>query len=68
MSYNICDTCGACDGRAGLLIDNGVRSECVNCRDTRKDGKTAIFHSYLIRTTQEIGKTVSILKENKNDN
>lgn len=31
MQYNDCKTCGAKDGRAGVLIND----ECLGCRDTQ---------------------------------
>lgn len=60
MEYNVCGTCGAKDGRAGLLIGDGTLSECLNCHDTRKTGIITI-HSNLIRTDEEITKTMKIL-------
>lgn len=56
MQYNVCKTCGAKDGRAGLLINN----ECENCHTTRKSGIISI-HSHLSRTEEEIKKTFNIL-------
>lgn len=58
MQYNICKTCGACDGRAGLLIND----ECRNCHETRKH-RVASFHGGLKRTDEEIRKTFAILDE-----
>lgn len=62
MNYNVCPICGAGAGRAGLLIstENQVHA-CLNCHDTRTS-KTIIIHSNLIRTDQEIQKTINILK------
>ena len=58
MEYNTCKTCGANNGRAGLLIND----ECLNCNDTRKQGKL-VLHSHLIRTQEEVNKTAKILKQ-----
>lgn len=56
MEFNICKTCGAKDGSAGLLLND----ECLNCYDTRKTGNSCI-HSHLVRTEGELGKTFGIL-------
>lgn len=56
MKFNVCATCEAKDGRAGLLI-NG---DCLNCYDTRKTG-TATLHTHLSRLPEEIVKTLNIL-------
>ena len=63
MQYNICETCGANNGRAGLLISNeqGVLFECINCHTTRKTGEVFIDMS-LLRTEVEIKKTMAILE------
>lgn len=63
MQYNICETCEANDGRAGLLISNedGVLFECRNCHTTRKTGEVFIDIS-LSRTEEEIKKTMAILE------
>lgn len=61
--FNICSTCGAKDGRAGLLINSpsvGSHDECLNCYDTRKTGKATI-HTHLKRLPEEIIKTLNIL-------
>lgn len=66
MEYNICGTCGAKDGRAGLLIGTELSnhvSECLNCHDTREFGNVTI-HTNLIRTDEEIQKTMNILTSN----
>ena len=63
MEYNTCDTCGAKDGRAGLLIGSDINNhiqECGNCYDTRRDGSITI-HTNLIRTDEEIQRTMNIL-------
>ena len=57
MEYNVCETCGACDGRAGLLI-NG---ECQNCYDTRTTGYIVI-HTILQRTADEVQRTFQIIE------
>lgn len=57
-SYNRCKTCGACDGRCGLTIDD----ECLNCHETRKRGEF-VLHADLDRTPEEIELTVKILKK-----
>ena len=56
MQYNQCKTCGAKDGRAGLLIND----ECKNCYDTRRTGE-AVLHSNLLRYPEEVEKTFNIL-------
>jgi hypothetical protein len=58
MEYNVCKTCGAKNGRAGLLINN----ECMNCHDTRKTGNITI-HSDLPRTDEEMVKIFAILEK-----
>ena len=66
MEYNTCGTCGAKDGRAGLLIGSDLNNhiqECGNCYDTRKSGDI-IIHMNLIRTDEEIQKTMNILNHN----
>ena len=64
MQYNVCETCGAKDGRAGLLIKTkGTNlSECINCHDTR-ERKEVVIHIGLglSRTEEEIKKTMAIL-------
>lgn len=63
MNYNVCQTCGAKDGRAGVLIgtkDSGFIYECQNCHDTRKNGVITL-HANLKRTDEEIEKTMNIL-------
>jgi hypothetical protein len=63
MQFNVCETCGAKDGRAGNLIQQGDGpAECENCRDTRKRGEVVI-HSYLRRTEEEIAKTMQIVTD-----
>jgi len=56
MQYNKCKTCFACDGRAGLLINN----ECLNCYETRSTGVITL-HTCLNRTPGEISRTLGIL-------
>ncbi len=56
MQFNVCATCEAKDGRAGLLI-NG---DCLNCYDTRNTG-IATIHNHLSRLPEEIVKTLNIL-------
>lgn len=55
MEYNTCKTCGANNGRAGLLIND----ECKNCHDTRKSGDIVV-HAGLSRTEEELKKTFQI--------
>jgi hypothetical protein len=55
MEYNECKTCGAGDGRAGLLIND----ECLNCHNTRKTGAVTV-NANLSRTEQEIAITFGI--------
>ena len=62
MVYNTCETCGANNGRAGLLISNEQDPfECRNCHTTRKTGAVFIDMS-LSRTEEEIKKTMAILE------
>ncbi len=62
MEYNVCQICGACDGRAGFLVGSPTKLHaCQNCDDTRETGKIVI-HSYLARTGEELEKTFAILK------
>jgi hypothetical protein len=56
MEYNECQTCGAGEGRAGLLIND----ECLNCNHTRKTGVFTL-HTDLSRTDIEIGATLLII-------
>jgi hypothetical protein len=56
MECNECKTCGAKDGRAGLLIND----ECLNCHYTQKTGNM-VLHAWLSRTDEEVQKTFSIL-------
>jgi hypothetical protein len=51
MKYNVCKTCGAKDGRAGLLVDG----ECENCNRTRQTGEVCV-HGWLERSAEEIKK------------
>lgn len=61
MQYNKCETCGACDGRAGNLISKaGGPFECMNCHDTRASGNFVV-HLHLDRTDEELTKTGQIL-------
>jgi Zn-finger protein len=64
MQYNVCETCGAKDGRAGNLwgkIRNGVElKECENCHITRKSGEIFI-NANLSRTQDELKKTMDIV-------
>jgi len=62
MTYNECTTCGANNGRAGLLWGSSEhdRNECENCYTTRKTGKLCLSAN-LKRTDDEIEKTASIL-------
>ena len=63
MEFNVCGTCGAKDGRAGLLIASELNNrvfECSNCYDTRESG-SIVIHTNLVRTDEEIEKTMEIL-------
>ena len=61
MQYNTCETCGANNGRAGILIsDNGGPNECTNCHTTRETGAVFIDTS-LFRTKEQLKKTMAIL-------
>lgn len=58
MEYNVCDTCLAGDGRAGMLIDG----ECENCHQTRQQGTICVFTN-LKRTDDELLRTFAILDQ-----
>lgn len=61
MQYNVCEICGAKDGRAGMLIGGPNKPHaCGNCHDTRESGKITI-HAHLKRTEEEVKKTFAIL-------
>lgn len=61
MQYNTCETCGANNRVAGILLsDNDGPMECRNCHTTRKTGEVFIDIS-LSRTEEEIKKTMAIL-------
>lgn len=69
MEYNVCEICGAKDGRAGFLLANpkeGLVAACQNCNDTRSTGIITI-HSHLSRTPEEIKKTMDILSKKINE-
>lgn len=57
VEYNICKTCGACDGCCGMTIDG----ECLNCYHTREQGKF-VLHAELDRTPEELARTGAILQ------
>jgi len=64
MEFNVCQICGAKDGRAGFLVANSVRNlvpACQNCDDTRRTG-VIVIHAHLSRTEKELTKTMNILK------
>lgn len=61
MEFNRCETCGAGDGRAGVLVKTSESPrECLNCHDTRKTGNITI-HTCLARTNEERKLTVDII-------
>ena len=62
MEHNTCGTCGANNGRCGMMITLTSLKipECMNCHDTRKRGEVCI-HLNLPRTEKELEKTMSIL-------
>ena len=65
MEFNVCGTCGAKDGRAGILTATELNNrvfECDNCYDTRKSG-SIVIHTNLVRTDEEIQKTMEILNK-----
>lgn len=65
MQYNVCEVCGAKDGRAGLLIGNKEKAlpfACMNCHDTITKREITI-HANLIRNKEELEKTFQILKK-----
>lgn len=61
IQFNKCSNCCADGGRCGNMFSvKSVLPECINCYDTRRTGLVTI-HSFLLRTDEEIQKTVSIL-------
>lgn len=64
MNFNVCSTCGACDGRAGMLFGTKGSDihDCENCNDTKKTGNIVI-HSYLNRTEEELNRTFAIVNK-----
>lgn len=65
MQYNECSICGAKDGRAGLLWgvpSLGIDKACQNCYETKKTGSLSIF-THLVRTKEELQKTIDILSK-----
>jgi hypothetical protein len=65
MEFNVCEHCGARDGRAGNLISsaslmNGAHL-CMNCRDTAKSGDFVV-HAHLKRTDEELKKTSLLMQ------
>lgn len=61
MNYNKCQTYGACDGRAGVLVDG----ECLNCH-TRK-ANAIVIHINLVRFEKELQKTFAIISDGEED-
>ena len=49
MEHNVCHTCEAKDGRAGMTINGN----CKNCHETMKTGNYCVF-TYLPRTDEEL--------------
>lgn len=65
MEYNVCEICGAKDGRAGFLVgnsDEGIPNACQNCDKTR-NLKKMVIHSNLVRTAKEIEKQFKMLQD-----
>ena len=64
MQFNVCDGCGANNGRAGLLISSpgvaGGKHLCANCRDTVKTGNI-VAHIDLPRTLEELERSFSLV-------
>lgn len=68
MKYNECNYCGAGNGRAGLLWtthDESIKDACENCYQTLKTG-SIVLHTHLIRTDEEINKTINLLNNQPN--
>lgn len=56
MEYNTCETCGATEGKCGILIGKkGLPEECLNCSDSRHEN-SMVIHSNLVRSEGEILK------------
>lgn len=71
MGFNICRTCGACDGRAGMLIQEGPDGvlNCLNCNDSFKQG-AFVVHAHLHRTPEELkrqGEALTAYLQKQND-
>ena len=62
MQFNVCGTCGAKDGRAGVLV-NG---ECLSCRDSRRTN-SCVLHTDLPRTDEEIQRMIDSILGKGND-
>ena len=63
MQYNVCETCGAKDGRAGYLVKiSDGPAACQNCKDSRKQ-RQVVIHSHLRRTDEEIAKTMQLVTD-----
>ena len=65
MQYNECGICKAKDGRAGHLIGNpslNLVDACDNCHDTRT-AQAIVVHSNLVRTEEELQRTINIIKK-----
>jgi hypothetical protein len=56
FEYNVCKTCGACDGRCGNTVDG----ECLCCRDTR-ESQSIVAHVGLPRTQEEIARMEKLI-------
>lgn len=61
MQFNVCEGCGASNGRVGLLISSPDIADgkrlCMNCRDTAKTGNPTV-HTELPRTEEELEKMI----------
>lgn len=71
MQFNTCRTCGACDGRAGMLIQEGPDGvlNCLNCNDSFKQG-AFVVHAHLRRTPEELkrqGEALTAHLQKQND-
>lgn len=63
MEFNTCSTCGANNGRAGLLLNVPTLegSNCLNCHDSLSTG-VFTAHGSLSRTREEYDRMVAAME------
>lgn len=64
MNFNICGTCGACDGRAGNLFghEGSDVNNCENCRDSLLQN-SFVIHTHLKRTKTELDRMMTAVEQ-----